>query len=160
VDAAAANVDEIARTAYQTGSGMRTFSVLLSASSSGSLVDQLTMLQQLSTHQQHEINAYSDAKKRYDAEKKRLDALLAAQNAQKADLATKKAKIEGDIARLDGMQKKVNASTGKANTGTTKYGPAPAVSGAAGRWWTSRGRSSTRSTSSGRPGRTPGTAPG
>jgi cell wall-associated NlpC family hydrolase len=135
LDAASANVGEIARTAYQTGSsGMRTVSLLLSASSSASFVDKLGTLQRLSTAQQHEIDAFSSAKQQYAAEKKRLDDLLAAQQAQKADLAAKKTQIEGDIARLDALQKKVNAATGKtAATATTSYGPAPAVSGTAGK---------------------------
>ena len=107
-------------------------SVLLSAQSSGSFIDQATTLQQLTRTQQHPIDTFANAKKNVDAEKKRLNDLLAAQNAQKTALATKKAKIEGDIARLDAMQKKLDAQTGpKAAPATTKYGPPPAVSGPA-----------------------------
>jgi cell wall-associated NlpC family hydrolase len=130
VDSAYSNVEQIAVTAYRTGSTMRTVSLLLSAHSSDTLIDQYTMLQQIARTKQHEITNFTDAKKTYDAEKKRLNELLAAQNAQKTDLETKKTKIEADIARLDALQKKINA--GKTTT-TTKYGPAPAVSGNAGK---------------------------
>jgi cell wall-associated NlpC family hydrolase len=130
VDAAAANVDEIARTAYQAGNNLRTVSLLLTAGSSGSFIDKLGTLQQLSSHQQHAVDAFADAKRQYDAEKKRLDGLLAVQTAQRADLAAKKAKIEGDIARLDAMQKRAGGTTTDA---TTDYGPPPPVSGTAGK---------------------------
>jgi cell wall-associated NlpC family hydrolase len=134
MDAASENVSRIARTAYQTGSNMRTMSLLLSASSSASFVDRLGTLQRLSTAQQHEVDAFSAAKQQYTAEKKRLDDLLAAQTAQKAELAAKKSQIEGDISRLDAMQAKVNATTGKTSTTvTTSYGAPPAVSGTAGK---------------------------
>jgi cell wall-associated NlpC family hydrolase len=135
LDAASANVGQVALTAYQTGSGLRTLSLLLSATSSATFVDQLATLNQISHTRQQEINTFSDVKKSYDAEKKRLNDLLSAQNAQKADLAAKKTKIEADIARLDALQKKLDAASGTTTTTptTTKYGPPPAVSGAAGK---------------------------
>jgi cell wall-associated NlpC family hydrolase len=135
MDAAHANVDQLAVTAYETGSSLRTLSVLLSASSSDNVVDKLATLQQISNNQQREIDTFGEAKKSYDAEKTRLNDLLAAQNAQKIDLETKKKTIEGDIARLDALQKKANAAAGKTTkTSTvTNYGPAPVVSGAAGK---------------------------
>jgi cell wall-associated NlpC family hydrolase len=133
LDAASANVGQVALTAYQTGSGLRTLSLLLSATSSATFVDQLATLNQISHTRQQEINTFSDVKKSYDAEKKRLNDLLSAQNAQKADLAAKKTKIEADIARLDALQKKLDATSGTTTTTPTKYGPPPAVSGAAGK---------------------------
>jgi peptidoglycan DL-endopeptidase CwlO len=150
LDAAHANVDEIAATAYRTVSNLRSVSVLLSAQSSGTFMDQATTLQQLTRTQQHQIDTFATAKKNVDAEKKRLNDLLAAQNAQKTALETKKAKIEGDIARLDGMQRKLEASAPKATavpktsnpTGgpkkttpqkPSKGPPPPVVSGAAGK---------------------------
>lgn len=134
LDAASANVGQIARAAYQTGSGMRTASLLLSTGTPTSLVDRLGTLQWLSTNQQNQVNTFTAAKQQYTTEKKRLDDLLAAQKAQKAELVAKKTQIEGDITRLDALQKKVNAATGKtASTATTSYGAAPAVSGTAGK---------------------------
>ncbi len=130
---ATANVDQIAATAYRSGSGLRTMSLLLSARSSGTLMDQLATLQQISHTQQLQVDRYSAAKKNYDSEKARLNDLLNTQNSLKADLAGKRAKIEADIARLDALQRKVNAATGKSGSTTVKYGPPPAVSGAAGK---------------------------
>jgi cell wall-associated NlpC family hydrolase len=133
LDAASVNVGEIARAAYVTGSGMRTVSLLLSANSPSSLVDQLGTLQQLSTAQQQQINAFNRVKQQYTGEKQRLDALAAQQKTQQADLAAKKTRIEGEIARLDAMQRKANAATGKTTTTTTSYGAAPTVAGAGGK---------------------------
>jgi len=109
MDAAMAKVNQIAVNAYQSASSLRTMSVLLSARTSDSFVDQYTTLQQLSRDEQLKIDNFRNVKRGYDAERKRLDQLLAAQNAQKAELATKKTKIEGDIARLDAMQQKLDA---------------------------------------------------
>jgi cell wall-associated NlpC family hydrolase len=134
LDEASANVDQIAATAYRSASGLRTLSVLLSAESEGAFVDQLATLRQLSRGRQQQVSAFTDAKKGYEAEKARLNELLTTQNALKADLVAKRKKIEADIARLDDMQRRVNAATGKTTTPTkTNYGPAPAVSGAAGK---------------------------
>ncbi|WP_432832429.1 NlpC/P60 family protein [Dactylosporangium sp. CA-092794] len=133
LDEASASVAAIARTAYVTGSGMRTMSMLLSAGTPASLIDQLGTLQELSAAQQRQIDAFTEAKQQYTGEKRRLDDLLAAQKAQQADLAAKKTHIEGDIARLDALQKKVNAATGKTTTTTTAYGPAPVLPGPGGK---------------------------
>lgn len=134
VDKAQGNVDQIAYTAYKGNSALGAMSVLLeTGSSSNTLMDQLTTLDQLSKNQQRDITTYTNAKKGFDAEKSRLDALLAAQNAQKTDLATKRAKIEGDLKALQALEAKALAKGGKApdnSKGTvTKV---PAVSGAAG----------------------------
>jgi cell wall-associated NlpC family hydrolase len=135
LNAAGSNVDEIAATAYRTGNGgLRTVSLLLSAQSSGTLMDQLATLQQMSHIHLVQIDRFTAAKKSYDAETTRLNELLAAQNAQKNELTTKKSQIEADIARLDAMQRRLNAATGKSTTpAKTNYGPAPAVSGSAGK---------------------------
>ena len=139
MDAASANVDKIAATAYRTSGSLQTWALLLSDQSSGTFVDQLATLRQISASQRHQIDTYTATKKTFDAEKKRLNDLLAAQTAQKADLVAKRTTIEGDIARLDALQKKLTAqatANHKATTtptAPTNYGPPPAVSGAAGR---------------------------
>ena len=132
VDAAYVNVSKIAYAAYRSSS-LRTASVLLNANSSGNLMDQITLLEQVSKSQSKTITTYTDAKKGFDAEKKRLDELLAAQNAQKTDLETKKAKIEGDLKALQVLLNKAKAAgakTGSANAGNVSN---PHVSGGAGR---------------------------
>lgn len=141
LDQASADVDRMAVDAYKSNGGLREMSVLLSASSSDSFVDQYTTLQQVAKNRRQDIAHFTAVKRQYDGEKARLDQLLATQNAQKTDLATKRAKIEGDIARLDAMQRKVNdqiarakaaaqaaaAAAAKANAAKSKSGtPAPA----------------------------------
>ena len=138
MDAANANVNEIAVTAYKTGSNLRTLSLMLSVDSSDSMVYQLGTLQQLSRNQQKDIGTYTAAKQTFDTEKQRLNDLLAAQNAQKTELETRKKQIEGDIKRLDALQDKVDAANGagnkkKATPPPTDYGNPPAVSGSAGK---------------------------
>ncbi len=132
VDAAYVTVSKIAYTAYRSSS-LRTASLLLNAKSSAGLMDQLTLLEQVSKSQSHDIAMYTDAKKGFDAEKKRLDELLAAQNAQKTDLETKKAKIEGDLKALQVLLNKAKAAGAKpvaANAGNVSN---PHVSGGAGK---------------------------
>jgi cell wall-associated NlpC family hydrolase len=143
VNAASANVNEIAVTAYKTGSSLRNVSILLSAGSSDSFMDRMTTLQQLSKSQQKDISKYANDKKAYDNEHKRLADLLAAQNAQKAELETKKATIDGQLAQLDALQKKAEAAGAKPPKANISSGPAPQVSGLAGKAvdyaWAKRG---------------------
>jgi cell wall-associated NlpC family hydrolase len=114
LDQATADVDQMAVDAYKSNGGLREVSVLLSAGSSGTFVDQYTTLQQVARNRRQDIANFTAVKDKYDGEKARLDQLLATQNAQKAELATKRAKIEGDIARLDAMQRKVDADLARA----------------------------------------------
>jgi cell wall-associated NlpC family hydrolase len=133
VDDASNTVSKIAYQAYRSGNTLRTASVLLSASSSGSLMDQLATLDQISKNQKQDIATYSDAKKGYDAEKSKLDTLLAAQNAQKTDLETKRTKIEGDLKTLEGLRKKATAAGGGKESGSNDSGyQIKSVSGSAG----------------------------
>jgi peptidoglycan DL-endopeptidase CwlO len=135
MDSAQANVSQIARAAYR-GGNLRTVSVLLSAGSASTFVDQLATLDQLSRSQSRDIATYTNARKVFADEKARLDQLLATQNAQKAELEVKKTKIEGEIAKLEDLHKKAIAAGRKttaanSNGGTTV--PPPSVSGSAGK---------------------------
>jgi cell wall-associated NlpC family hydrolase len=132
MDAARATVSQLAVAAYETGNNLHTMSLLLSADSSGTFVDKLMTLQQLSSNQRRQLDGYKTAKTGYDTEQKRLNDLLAAQTAQKADLVAKKTAIDGDIARLDALQRKLGGGS-SAKTTPVNYGPPPAVSGAAGK---------------------------
>jgi len=133
MDRAYANVNDIAVAAYKGQSGLQTVSVLLSAGSTDTFVDQLTALRHISQAQQHDIAGYTDAKRRFDAEKKRLDQLLAEQTQQKADLQTKTTKIESDINKLEDLKKRAVASGRRpATTTPVNNGPPPPVSGRAG----------------------------
>lgn len=116
--AANANVDVIAVAAFKGAGPMQSLNVVLNAQSSDTLIDQLTMLQQISKHQQHEIADYTSAKTKLDDEKKKVDDALAAENAQKAELETKKKKIEGDVKKLETLQRRAAAGGGTSTTST------------------------------------------
>ncbi|GAA2584953.1 C40 family peptidase [Dactylosporangium fulvum] len=137
MEAAQVNVEQVAVSAYKTGSNLRTLSVVLGAGSSDHFVDQLGTLRQISHNQLVELDTFKTAKHAYDAERQRLDGLLAAQQAQKTELETRRKQIEADIARLDALQDKVNAATAAAAQKPPAASPPatkpPAVSGAAGK---------------------------
>jgi cell wall-associated NlpC family hydrolase len=117
VAAATANVDVLAVAAFKGAGPLRSLSVVLNAQSSDTLIDQLTTLQQIGKHQQHEIADYTSAKTKLDDEKKKIDETLAAENAQKAELETKKKKIEGDVKKLDALKRRATAAGSTGSTG-------------------------------------------
>jgi len=121
VAVANAGVQEIAVAAFKTNGKLRNVNALLNATSSGSLVDQLGMLQQI-THQQQKSIAD------FKANKAKLDETIAAQNAQKADLDAKRKTIEGDVKKLEDLQKKAkNAGSTKVVSAGTTNAKAPIV---------------------------------
>jgi len=121
-----ANVEQVAIQAFKNSSNLRNLSVVLNASSSSTLMDQMTTLQQMTKQQQKQITDLNQAKLK-------LDETLAAQNAQKADLENKKKKIEGDVKKLDALKTKAEkAGSTKTKTVSTPTGPPPQLSGRAG----------------------------
>jgi cell wall-associated NlpC family hydrolase len=119
-------VEQIAIAAFKTGGSMRNLNAMLNATSSGSLIDQLSMLQQITHTQQKSIEDYKAAKAT-------LDQTIAAQNTQKADFENQRKKIEGDVAKLEALQKKAkNAGSTKVTGANYNPGSLPAVSGKAG----------------------------
>jgi cell wall-associated NlpC family hydrolase len=139
MDAAHADADAIAVNAYKTGTNLRTWSLMLGASSSDAFVDRVGTLEQISRSQQHDLATYTAAKDKVDTEKKRLNEVLAAQSRQKSELESRKKQIDGDIARLDEMQRKADAAAAAAKkppptTNTVSNpGAPPKVNGAAGK---------------------------
>jgi cell wall-associated NlpC family hydrolase len=131
VAAANANVELIAVTAFKNSGNLRTLSVVLGAQSSGSLMDQLSTLQQISHQQQKNIQDLKTARSKFDDEKKTLDETLAAQNTQKADLENKRKKIDGDVKKLDDLKKRATNAGAKPKA-VYNPGPLPTVSGKAG----------------------------
>jgi peptidoglycan DL-endopeptidase CwlO len=115
--AANANVDVIAVAAFKGAGPMQSLNVMLNAQSSDTLIDQLTTLQQIGKHQQHEIADYTAAKTKLDDEKKKIDETLAAENAQKTELETKKKKIEGDVKKLENLRRQATAAGSTGSTG-------------------------------------------
>ncbi|MER7006640.1 NlpC/P60 family protein [Dactylosporangium sp. NPDC000555] len=131
--AANASVEGVAIAAFKTSGNLRSLSIMLNATSSDSLMDKLSLLQQFTRQQQKEIDDYKAAKSKVDDEKKQLDQTIAAQNTQKADLENQRKKIEGDVKKLEALQKKaVAAGSTKVNPPKMDPGNLPAVSGSAG----------------------------
>ncbi|GAA4255144.1 C40 family peptidase [Dactylosporangium darangshiense] len=110
VAATGANVEQFAIAQFKTAGNMRGLSLMLNASSSGDLVDQLSMLQQITHSQNAEIAGYKAARSKYDGEKKALDETLAAVTAQKTQLETQRQKIEGDIKKLQDLKNRATAA--------------------------------------------------
>ncbi|MFG2036475.1 NlpC/P60 family protein [Dactylosporangium sp. NPDC048998] len=130
---ASASVEGVAIAAFKTSGNLRSLSIMLNAESSNSLMDQLSMLQQITRQQQKEIEDYKNAKAKVDDEKKLLDETIAAQNTQKTDLESQRKKIEGDVKKLVALQKKATAAgSTKVNPPKIDPGNLPAVSGKAG----------------------------
>ncbi|HTJ32192.1 MAG TPA: NlpC/P60 family protein [Dactylosporangium sp.] len=132
VNATSANVEQFAIAQFKTAGNMRGLSIMLNAQSSGSLVDQLAMLQQITHSQQADIQAFKTAKSQFDDEKKQLDETLAAQTTQKADIESQRKKIEGDIKKLQDLQNKATAAgSKKVNPPAYNPGTLPPASGKA-----------------------------
>ncbi|HEX6500102.1 MAG TPA: NlpC/P60 family protein [Micromonosporaceae bacterium] len=130
MDAARANVGQLAATAYMGGS-VGTMSALLGSGSTDQLIDQLNSLDQLAKARQSEISAYKQAAAQYNAEKTKLDDTLAQQTAQQKDLAAKKATIQSKLNKLYEMRRQAYG-TATVSASSTTSGSAPAVSGRAG----------------------------
>nr|BFE63131.1 C40 family peptidase [Dactylosporangium thailandense] len=114
-------VQEIAIAAFKTNGNMRNLNIVLNATSSGSLMDQLSMLQQITHQQQKSIEDYKN-------DKAKLDETIAAQNTQKADLENQRKQIEGDVKKLEDLQKKAkNAGSTKVSSPGTTNAKAPVV---------------------------------
>jgi peptidoglycan DL-endopeptidase CwlO len=137
MDAAYANVGQIAVRAYK-GGGVSPMAALLADGSTTGLIDELTALDHLARAQQSDISNFTRAKSQYDDQRKKLDDLLTQQRADQKNLADQKAKIESDLAKLTDLQRRAPQSTGTPSSsggGTSSKqptGPPPSVSGAAG----------------------------
>jgi len=123
-----ASVEQFAIAQFKTAGNMRGLSMMLNASSSGELVDQLSMLQQITHSQNAEIAGYRAARSKYDDEKKSLDATLATVTTQKTQIEAQRQKIEGDIKKLQALKTKAaNAGSTKVNTGNVPNAKAPVI---------------------------------
>lgn len=129
MDAAYSNVGQIAVAAYKGGS-VRPMAILLAGTTSTSLVQGLSSLNQIARAQQREIHGYTEITARYQERKQQLDTLLGQQQAAQADLAARKTKINNDLAKLYDMRRQAYGSA--TTTGSRYTGTVPTVSGRAG----------------------------
>jgi cell wall-associated NlpC family hydrolase len=101
VDLAMARVGAMSADLYKTGPGSRALA-LINAGSPTTLMDQMTMLDQLARYQSTQVAATTSLLDNYAAKKKPLDDLNAQLVAQDTDLANKKTSIQK---KLDELQK-------------------------------------------------------
>jgi len=129
LEAAQANVGELAARAYKTGE-LATMTALLDSGSAGSLVDRMAMLGHVSRMEQRQVAEVVAARAEISTERQRLDALIATQLAQQKDMATRKVKIEKDLQALYELRRQAYGAAQEARS--TSSGPVPNVSGRAG----------------------------
>jgi cell wall-associated NlpC family hydrolase len=98
--------DQIGR--YSAGlyehSGAGPVAGLLAAGSPGALLDELTMLDHLSSVTHRQTTELRGQQQRYAQQQADLDVLFAQQGAQQADLAAKRTRIEAQIAQLQQLR--------------------------------------------------------
>ncbi|MGC5020543.1 NlpC/P60 family protein [Micromonospora sp. DT47] len=132
-----ADVAKLAATAYKTG-GLRTAEALLEPGS-GSLMDKLSTIDQVTRQRQERIAGFTTNQRKLLDEKARLDATLARQNAQSRTITATKKKIEQDLAKLYDLRREAYGRATEApaprpasSAASPASTAAPAVSGAAG----------------------------
>jgi len=136
MDAAYANVGEIAARAYKGGT-VTPMEALLTDGSTANLVDEIASLDHLAKQQQNEIAGYTKAKAEYEGQRKQLDQLLNQERTDQQNLAAQKSKIQSDLGRLMALRKKAYGTTqdppatGTGPSGGSHPSP-PSVSGSAG----------------------------
>jgi cell wall-associated NlpC family hydrolase len=141
MDAAYANVGQIAVRAYK-GGGVSPMAALLSDGSTTGLIEELTALDHVARVQQTDISNYTRTKAQFDEQKTKLDALLNQQRADQKSLADQKARIESDLAKLTDLQNRASrsANTTAPNSGSSSNAgsapkpssPPPNIGGGAG----------------------------
>jgi cell wall-associated NlpC family hydrolase len=125
-DAAYQQVAQAAVVAYKGGTASA-FNTLLTASSAGSMLDQVSFLNELATTQHRTLTGYQQASKTLATQKAKLDAVVVADTKKAKDLAAQKAKIQ---AQMDQVAAQNAQNT--ANNNPTNYVP-PTVAGGAGK---------------------------
>jgi len=129
MEAARAEVRAIAAVAYKSGQ-LREVDAVLSAGTGTGLIDRIGTLDHLARGRRAQIEAYTDANQRYEAERIRLESLLAKQKIQARDLAARKATIEADLKKLYQLRRAAYGS--EQESGSRYTGNIPAISGKAG----------------------------
>jgi cell wall-associated NlpC family hydrolase len=128
LEVASAQVGTIAATAYKQGQ-IGTMRVVLE--DTGSILDRMSMLDQLSRTRQREIDTYTATTRDYADRQAALKATQAKQTAEAKELAARKKKIEADLKKLYAMR---TAAYGSATEKGSRYtGSIPSIPGSAGK---------------------------
>ena len=128
LEAATAQVGTMAASAYKSGK-VGTMNVIVEGP--GSLLDRMSVIEQMSRSRQREIDTYTATTKNYNDRQAALKTTQAKQDAELKELTARKKKIEGDLKKLYAMR---TAAYGKATETGTKYsGSVPSIPGSAGK---------------------------
>jgi cell wall-associated NlpC family hydrolase len=125
---AEAQVGTMAASAYKTGQ-VGPMNVIIQGP--GSLLDRMSVLEQMSRSRQREIATYTATTKNYNDRQAALKATQDKQTAEMKELEARKKKIEGDLKKLYAMR---TAAYGSPTEKATKYtGSIPSIPGSAGK---------------------------
>ena len=128
LEAAGAQMDTIAQSAYMTGN-IGTMNVVLEGADN--LMDRMSFLEQISRSRGRDIAEYRATTENYTERQAALKATQDKQEAEAKELAGRKKKIEGDLKELYAMR---TAAYGSATEKGTKYtGSIPNIAGSAGK---------------------------
>lgn len=130
VDKAQRQVGSIASAAYRGGTANAVNSILANGSAN-TLLDSLSMLDQIAHQQNQQVSALVKAKNELDRQKNALTATVDKENQQKKDLAAKKKKLDADVQKLRDMRTQAYGSPDNYGQ-TVDYGPPPNIPGTAG----------------------------
>lgn len=131
VSVAMAELAPLAAQAYEAGPAS-TLGMLVSTDSTRSLVDQMTLLNQVARARQQKIASVLALRDSYAAQKRQLDAALAAVASQNADLSAKTKTIETQIAALQKLRQQVYGTSGAVGALRPVACPFTYIGGAAG----------------------------
>ncbi|GGQ78000.1 hypothetical protein GCM10010166_55040 [Couchioplanes caeruleus subsp. azureus] len=127
LEAAGSQMQVIAASAYKTGR-VGTMNVVLDGTDS--LMDRMSILEQLSRSRQRDIDTYTTTTQTFSQRQAALKATQDKQAAEVKELAARKKKIEGDLKELYAMR---TAAYGRATESGSAYtGDIPDISGDAG----------------------------
>lgn len=125
---AEAQVGTMAASAYKSGK-VGTMNVIVEGP--GSLLDRMSVLEQMSRTRQREIETYAATARDYDTRQAALKTTQDKQAAELKELEARKKKIEGDLKKLYQLR---TAAYGAPTEKATKYtGSVPSIPGSAGR---------------------------
>jgi septal ring factor EnvC (AmiA/AmiB activator) len=113
VDLALSRVGSIASESYKTGAASPLLA-MLNSGSQANVLDQLSIINQISRRQIAEISSVKATRDKFLADKKTLDALLVQLTAQDADLSAKKKTIETQLASLQKLRQQAYGASGTA----------------------------------------------
>jgi cell wall-associated NlpC family hydrolase len=125
---AEAQVGTMAASAYKTGK-VGTMNVIVEGP--GSLLDRMSVLEQMSRSRQREIDTYTATTKNYHDRQAALKVTQDKQSAEMKELTARKKKIEGDLKKLYAMR---TAAYGSPTEKPSRYtGSIPSIPGSAGK---------------------------